>query len=440
MARRSRKKKRNSSKNQSTQSTQSDQAVAVLEPPMENQPAETTPETDALPQDEDSTEATLATEEPALCEESVEADTDADENNSVQSVCDETEATEDSSQHDELIETVATSGELLDQMIVQFNHLSGLVESVSTPKTAATDTSKLSAKIQKLQAELKAADKQNQQLQIELSELKGVPPTYTEEEMDYLCEQVMRLQNEIAELQTQNDVLQEQLPQQAYDQAALEYSVDEHSEAESENEELIQLREQVLELQQQLEEANSQPETSAAPVSAPSGTISWEQQREMMLQQMEDDTFDAENFLSEIQNQDHVQVEAIDDPVTIALSLIEQLDEKATTITELNQSLENSQAEVARLLPLAALAEATAPAPIDEQVKEVQANCDRRIKQLETEISLERAKLSRERNLLARQNTELEERLNQLPDAQKQAGHSKERKANRWMASFGATK
>ncbi|WP_146394527.1 hypothetical protein [Planctomycetes bacterium CA13] len=182
-------------------------------------------------------------------------------------------------------------------------------------------------------------------------------------------------------------------------------------------------------------------------------SLSWEERKQLILRQMEEDSFDADDFISNTIEQ-HLKDDAaaentIDDPVAYVNDLNEELsrrtrelERREDEITELNHLLENrpdsSQSGIA--VGAAAIA-----GMIDgdelvreerERLQQLQVEWEEKFRQSEIELSLERAKLSRERQELSKQAAGLEEQLEHLRHESRQNeqadGHSR-----KWLAKLG---
>lgn len=185
-----------------------------------------------------------------------------------------------------------------------------------------------------------------------------------------------------------------------------------------------------------------------------SGTssLSWEEQKEAILAQMEADQFDAENFIETLSShsEEDWSIDTDIDPREAVIQLFENLN---SVRNELNESI----AEIKQLKrTLAEKAEcpsdgqtATGAAAIasifnnDEliaeervRLKELQTEYQEKFRKIEVETSVERAALARERRELTARVEELESELTQVKRENKTAedtGHAN----RRWLAKLG---
>lgn len=187
--------------------------------------------------------------------------------------------------------------------------------------------------------------------------------------------------------------------------------------------------------------------------------LSWDQRKELIYQQLEDDAFNAEDFLTTIQaSQPDDACAKRDDPAAMFEDLFErstklqaELDRRNTEIDELRLLLEQKQdlaangfgagndevavgaAAIAQMLDHDELVQQER-----ERLQEMQVEWEEKFRQLEISTSLERAKLSRERQQLATKNAELEEQLEHLQRENREADPTTGKK-RRWLAELGLT-
>ncbi len=159
----------------------------------------------------------------------------------------------------------------------------------------------------------------------------------------------------------------------------------------------------------------------------------------MILQQMEEDTFDPEAFIATLASD--VDNETID-PIAHVEQLHAELQQRDDEITELQCLLEQqSKTTVGDVTDNAAIAELV---DADDLVREerdrlqtLRVEWEERFRQDEIAASLERAKLSRERRQLARKNEELEEQLAHLRREAEEDRRAGVTGARRWLAKLG---
>jgi hypothetical protein len=174
---------------------------------------------------------------------------------------------------------------------------------------------------------------------------------------------------------------------------------------------LRELQEENRQLQEQMKSAESNisnatdkpsPTVSAPPAPLPGGSLDWEAQKRQMLASLETDSDQA----GETDQADRLEIE----------KLIERTDriiaEKDREIAELQQVLHQQSSQVGEVaVGVGAFAEVLDQDSIvtegRENIKKLQDDLQEKLRQAEVEISIERAKLSRER-------TEIEQKLSEL--------------------------
>ncbi len=218
--------------------------------------------------------------------------------------------------------------------------------------------------------------------------------------------------------------------------------------------ELCELKRQNSDLAAKVANANVRKSTSDA-ASDFTEALSWEERKQLILRQMEEDCFDAETFLTQtVQSRlsdageaDEPQCEV--DPVafveelTAEISRLQQQNERfEKEIGELNHLLEQRPQSAAGGMAIGAAAIAEM-IDADELIQEerqrlqtLQTQWEEKFRQAEIEASLERAKLSRERQEVATKLADLDEQLDRLrrDAAQNQSGEGHSRK---WLAKLG---
>jgi hypothetical protein len=218
-----------------------------------------------------------------------------------------------------------------------------------------------------------------------------------------------------------------------------------HTEADSLRRQVAKLEEQVAGLQQQnndlasqLDRSNNEQPVSSASTSS-NESLSWEARKELILQQMEDESFDAEAFIETLTPDKTDEC----DPLTYVQQLHEEIEGLEAEIQEL-QCFREQQSQPSLVAEPAAAVDAADMSDGDEllrheraKLKELQAECETRIRESEIAASLERAKLSRERRELARKSAELEEQLTQLRREAEESSQSGATGSRRWLAKLG---
>ncbi len=191
---------------------------------------------------------------------------------------------------------------------------------------------------------------------------------------------------------------------------------------------------------------NSVRDTVASVHSGSSDALSWEDRKKLILQQMEDDTFEAEAF------HESLQAEASDetvDPIAYVKQLHtelarkdDELERRETEIHELQCLLEDQAGtrEGGVAIGAAAIAEMVDSDDLIRQerdrLQQLQDEWQEKFRKEEIEASLERAKLSRERLELARKNSDLEEQLEHIRREARQTEESGT-SSRRWLAKLG---
>ena len=217
------------------------------------------------------------------------------------------------------------------------------------------------------------------------------------------------------------------------------------SECDRMYDQLEQLSAQVAELEQQNEElasrvANSQIENTVEDSSA---ALSWEDRKKMILEQMEDDSYDAESFLATLPSG-----EECTDADDYLEQLREEVDQRNKELLErdneirelrclLDQQSESRNDGMA--IGAAAIAELVDNDDLVQQerkrLQEIQEEWEEKFRQAEIEASLERAKLSRERQELAQKRSELDEQLEHIQRETRQVEDNAP--TRRWLAKLG---
>lgn len=249
-------------------------------------------------------------------------------------------------------------------------------------------------------------------------------------------------------------------------------TVEELAEAESHRGELEQqnaeLRVHLERLQQELQElrdqnddlasrvANSQLRKSVATRDSSSDdALSWEERKAMILQQMEDESFDVESLVAEIASSpmghdDSDGSAPMVDPVEHVRQLHQrlalndsELKRRDQEIGELRCLLEQQSSNTDSGVAFGAAAIAQM---IDgdelvreerEKLQRLQEEWEEKFRRSEVAASLERAKLSRERQELAQKKAELEDQLAQLRHAKRDPDVEGRAPSRRWLAALG---
>ena len=199
-------------------------------------------------------------------------------------------------------------------------------------------------------------------------------------------------------------------------------------------------------------------------------SLSWDDRKAMIMAQMEDDSFDAEEFVSSLSDsakqsagpsqihqadsatldgeQDAVAIEAID-PLQFVESLVEQLgrlqeklQDRDEEIKELQHLLQNQADTRAGGVAIGAAAIAGLVDSDEliieerERLQQLKNDWEDKFRQSEIDASLERAKLSRERQELAKRTQQLEEQIEDL-QREKRGRSDSQSSGRRWLAELG---
>ena len=229
----------------------------------------------------------------------------------------------------------------------------------------------------------------------------------------------------------------------------LEAEIDEYRERVFRGDERIaELEQQNHDLAAQVASANVR-KTVSTTGSSSSDALSWEERKQLILQQMEEDSFDAESFVSGLQQDNGEQSEPLD-PLGYVEKLHGELEAKQHELANRDQEIRELQclldqrsetmegggvafgaAAIAQMVDSDELVQEER-----ERLKLLQEEWEEKFRQTEIEASLERAKLSRERLELQRKNAELEEQLEHL--RRETRGHEEGgTSSRRWLAKLG---
>jgi hypothetical protein len=218
----------------------------------------------------------------------------------------------------------------------------------------------------------------------------------------------------------------------------------------NEETELDELRRQVAGLTQELTDVRQQNDDLALKLAdadvrdansvgdtAKTGELSWEARREMILAQMEDDSFDAEAFVSALQTESE---KTTCDPIAHVQQLHIELQRRGDEIQQLQSQLRKQQEGCAEAVA------GEAPSLIEtddvvreerERLRQLRSEWEEKFREGEIAASLERAKLSRERRQLMLRNQEIEEQLSHLRRQVEEDRKAGVAGARRWLAKLG---
>ncbi|WP_145169123.1 hypothetical protein [Rubripirellula lacrimiformis] len=219
------------------------------------------------------------------------------------------------------------------------------------------------------------------------------------------------------------------------------------SSVEAENDDL---RQQNADLASRLASQNVRSTVSNAQ-SSTSDALSWEERKALILQQLEDDDFDADTFIEDLQAEHNVDDAALaESPIEFVRAIYAQLAKheaelanRDTEIGELHCLLDqrSDAGDGATAVGAAAIAQLIDSDELVMQERErlqlLQAEWEEKFRKSEIEASLERAKLSRERQELTRRTSQLEEQLEHARRECRQNQEAGTTPSRRWMAKLG---
>ncbi len=221
----------------------------------------------------------------------------------------------------------------------------------------------------------------------------------------------------------------------------------------------LELRRRILELEDQVYDLEQQNSDLASQVASrtvkqtvqtdAAETLSWEERKQLILQQMEQDAFCADQFVQSLR-QEHQDL-ATENPASLLDELRVEMDRHAEElarrddeIRELRHLLQEqgatrNQGGVA--IGAAAIAQALDADELvrdeRERLQQMQKEWEEKFRQGEIQMSLERAQLSRERQELAKKQSELELQLEQMKRDAKYASADGSPPARKWLAKLG---
>ncbi|MEM9826835.1 MAG: hypothetical protein AAF958_09615 [Planctomycetota bacterium] len=195
-------------------------------------------------------------------------------------------------------------------------------------------------------------------------------------------------------------------------------------------------------------------------------SLTWEERKQLILQQLEQDTYDADQFLTTLRDSGQVEVAegaspeaTLDDWVRAMQHVTAQRDELHREVAQLRQTLDERASADAQAamegggvtgtpeMPfgdvavgaaaLAGMLDASELVQEEQQrLRDLQNEWEAKFRKLEVETSLERAKLSRERQQLVKRLSELEDELAQSKRSNR-VDEETGRSARRWLAKLG---
>jgi DNA repair exonuclease SbcCD ATPase subunit len=221
-----------------------------------------------------------------------------------------------------------------------------------------------------------------------------------------------------------------------------------------------QLRQRIAELEDEVSELRQQNGDLASRVAssnvhrtvsdASSGcndALSWEDRKKLILQQMEEEAFDADTFVSSLQGESE---EASENPSEFVRRLSAELESRCAELARRDEELQelrhlldqqSGTREGGIAVGAAAIAEMIDADEFVQQERQrlqlLQEEWEEKFRQGEIEASLERAKLSRERQELAQKQSELEEQLAHIRRESRNTQETGASSSRRWLVKLG---
>lgn len=168
--------------------------------------------------------------------------------------------------------------------------------------------------------------------------------------------------------------------------------------------------------------------------------LSWEERKRLILMQMEEDSFDADQFAASLNAEIHSGRET---PAAFIDRLRLEIESRDQEVVELRNLLDQ-QAETrsdGTAIGASAIADMLDSDELIAQermkLKQLQADWEEKFREGEIEASLERAKLSRERQEVSEKKQELELQLDQLQREYRQVNATGGSTSRRWLAKLG---
>lgn len=201
----------------------------------------------------------------------------------------------------------------------------------------------------------------------------------------------------------------------------------------------VELHSQNDELAARIAASKVQDSTPGDAVEA-SEMLSWEERKRLILMQMEEDSFDADQFAASLNAEIHSGRET---PAAFIDRLRLEIENRDQEIVELRNLLDQ-QAETrsdGTAIGASAIADMLDNNELIAQermkLQQLQADWEEKFREGEIEASLERAKLSRERQEVLQKKQELELQLDQLQREYRQVNATGGGTSRRWLAKLG---
>ncbi len=161
--------------------------------------------------------------------------------------------------------------------------------------------------------------------------------------------------------------------------------------------------------------------------------LSWEERKRLILLQMEEDSFDANQFAASLSDEIKLGKET-------PSAFIEHLDEEIAELRNLLDHRAETRSDGTAIGASAIADMLDADELIAHErgkLQQLQVEWEEKFREGEIEASLERAKLSRERQEVFATKQELELQIEQLQREYRQANSAGGRSSRRWLAKLG---
>lgn len=219
------------------------------------------------------------------------------------------------------------------------------------------------------------------------------------------------------------------------------------------SDETATLRDHVFDLEAQVEQLKQQNSDLSSQVASAKTrdnvetivhsdeTLSWEDRKQLILQQMEDDDFDSDEFADSLSSEVKDELAKGEGPAHYIQRLNDELARREQDIADLRHLWEQQSEtrEEGVSIGAAGIAEMIDSDELvreeRERLQKLQVEWEEKFRQSEIEASLERAKLSRERRELAAKQTQLAEELERARLKDLQA--SEKDGPRKWLSQLG---
>ncbi|MEE2935004.1 MAG: hypothetical protein VYA84_03305 [Planctomycetota bacterium] len=214
---------------------------------------------------------------------------------------------------------------------------------------------------------------------------------------------------------------------------------------------ILHLEDQVYDLEQQNSDLASQlaSQTIQEPVRADAGyALSWEERKQLILEQMEQDSFSADEFVSSLQEEK--QQLAKHNPAGLLDELRSELDYQASELLRRDREIQelrhlvDQQSKTPQADTLIGANAVGELIDADELIRQerqrlqhLQQEWEAKFRKCEIEMSLERAQLSRERQALVEKQADLELQFEQFRREAKHVDSTGSQPTRKWLAKLG---